>query len=86
MGNVKFELNLLGLNELMKSAEMQSALKEAGQSVADAAGSEYAAEVHTANWIAISNVYPNSKKAAHENFKDNTLLKALQSSGLRMSK
>lgn len=86
MGNVKFELNLLGLNELMKSAEMQSALKEAGQSVANAAGDEYAAEVHTANWIAISNVYPNSKKAAHENFKDNTLLKALQSSGLRMSK
>lgn len=86
MGNVKFELNLPGLNELMKSAEMQSVLKSAGQSIADATGGEYAAEVHTANWIAISNVYPNSKKAAHENFKDNTLLKALQSSGLRMSK
>lgn len=84
--NVKFELNLPGLNELMKSGEMQSALKEAGQAVANAAGGDYAAEVHTANYIAISNVYPNSKKAAHENFTDNTLLRAVGSVGLGMSK
>lgn len=83
---MKFELNLKGLNELMKSAEMQDALLEAGKAVASAAGSDYEAEVHTANWIAISNVYPNSRKAAHENFKDNTLLKALSAAGLRMSK
>ena len=86
MGNVKFELNLPGLNELMKSPEMQDALLEAGQAVARSAGSEYAAEVHTANWIAISNVYPDSRKAAHENFKENTLLKALGSTGLPMRK
>ena len=86
MGNVKFELNLEGLNELMKSAEMQSALLNAGQAVARNAGSDYAAEVHTANWIAISNVYPNSKEAAHDNFKNNTLLKALGSAGLPMRK
>lgn len=86
MGNVKFELNLPGLNELMKSAEMQSALLEAGNAVANAAGPEYAAEVHTANYIAISNVYPNSKEAAHDNFENNTLLKAIGSVGLRTSK
>lgn len=86
MANVKFKLNLQGLNELMKSSEMQSALLEAGNAVANSAGSEYAAEVHTANWIAISNVYPNSAAAAHENFKENTLLKALGSVGLAMRK
>lgn len=86
MSGVKFKLNLKGLNELMKSSEMQSALLEAGEAVASSAGDDYAAEVHTANWIAISNVYPNSRKAAHENFKDNTLLKALSTAGLRMSK
>ena len=75
-----------GLNELMKSSEMQSALKSAGDSVARSSGADYAAEVHTASYTAISNVYPNSKRAAHENFKDNTLLKSLQASGLRMSK
>lgn len=84
--NVKFKLNLPGLNELMKSSEMQRALLEAGDAVASAAGSDYAAEVHVANWIAISNVYPDSKRAAHENFKDNTLLKALGSVGLSQSK
>ena len=84
--DVKFKLNLPGLNELMKSAEMQSALLEAGQAVANSAGGDYAAEVHTANWIAISNVYPDSKQAANENFRYNTLLKALGSVGLSMEK
>lgn len=86
MGKVKFKLNLPGLNELMKSVEMQNALLEAGQAVANAAGSDYAAEVHKASWIAISNVYPDSKKAAHENFKENTLLKAVGSVGLKQTK
>lgn len=86
MGNVKFELNLAGLNELMKSSEMQNALLEAGQAVARNAGSDYAAEVHTASWIAISNVYPDSRRAAHENYKENTLLKALGAAGLPMRK
>lgn len=84
--NVKFKLNLPGLNELMKSSEMQSALREAGQTVANAAGSDYASSVHTANWIAIANVYPDSKRAASENFKENTLLKAVGSAGLSMEK
>ena len=86
MGDVRFELNLKGLNELMKSSAMQSALNEAGTRVANSAGSDYAIEGKSGNWIGFCNVYPNSKRAAHENFKDNTLLKALQSSGLRMSK
>ena len=83
---VKFELNLPGLNELMKSQEMQDALKAAGKAVAKSAGRDYDAEVHTASYIAISNVYPTSKEAARENFEDNTLLKAAGSVGLRMSK
>ena len=84
--DVKFKLNLPGLNELMKSGEMQSALLEAGQAVANNAGGDYAAEVHVANWIAISNVYPDSKAAANDNFRHNTLLKSLSSVGLPMEK
>ena len=86
MADVKFKLNLPGLNELMKSSEMQSALLAAGQAVANAAGGDYAAEVHTANFIAISNVYPTSKEAAKENFTENTLLKAAGAVGLKMEK
>lgn len=84
MANVDFELNLPGLNELMKSGEMQAVLRQAGQSVANAAGSEYASEVHVASFTAISNVFPNSKKAARDNFENNSLIKAAGSSGLSM--
>ena len=86
MANVKFELDLKGLNEVMKSSEMQNALMEAGQAVASAAGSDYEAEVHTASFVAISNVYPASKDAAKDNYDNNTLLKAAQSVGLGMEK
>jgi len=84
--SVKFKLNLPGLNELMKSQEMQDALLEAGKAVATAAGSEYEAGVHTINWIAVSNVYPSTEAAHRENMKNNTLLQALGSVGLRMTK
>lgn len=83
---VRFELNLPGLNELMKSSEMQSALQAAGNAVAKAAGGDYGVNVHTANWVAITNVYPNSKDAAKENAENNTLLKGLSGAGLSMKK
>jgi hypothetical protein len=86
MGDVRFELNLKGLNELMKSSEIQAVLDKAGEQVANAAGSDYAASGKTGKYIGFSNIYPDSKRAAHENYTQNTLLKALQSSGLRMSK
>lgn len=82
----RFELNLQGLNQLMKSPECQALVLEAGQAVAGAAGNGYAAEVHTASFVAISNVYPNTRAAAHENFKENTLLKSVGAVGLPMTK
>lgn len=86
MSNVKFELNLAGLNELMKSQEMCDALEEAGEAVANAAGVDYAHSVHQASFVAICNVYPDSQEAAHENYEENTLVKALSSVGLPMTK
>ena len=86
MSNTKFELNLPGLNELMKSQEMCDALEEAGAAVANAAGSDYAHSVHQASFVAICNVYPDSKEAAHENYEENTLVKAVSSVGLPMTK
>lgn len=83
---VKVELNLPGLNELMKGPEIQSALSAAGNAVIQSAGGDYACDVDVINWIAIANVYPDSKEAAHDNYKNNTLLKALGSTGLKMSK
>ena len=84
--SVKFELNLSGLNELMKSGGMQNHLEDAGRAVAAAAGDEYGVEVITGNYISAANVYPNSQEAAIENYRKNTLLKALGSVGLNMNK
>lgn len=84
--NVKFALNMAGLNELMKSKEMESILEAAGQSVAQTAGAEFGSRVHQASFVAICNVYPDSKKAANENFRENSLLKAIGAVGLPTTK
>ncbi len=84
---VKVVLNLPGLNQLMKSEPIQQKLLEAGQAVAEAAGEGYEAEVHnTARWLAISNVYPTTKKAEKDNYDNNTLLRAIHEVGLPMDK
>lgn len=84
-------MNLSGVNALMKSDAIQAHLQAAGEAVAAKAsaasgGEAFAAQTHLASFIAITNVYPDSKKAAHRNYKDNTLLKAAGESGLYMSK
>ena len=86
MADVKFELNLQGLNELMKSPEMQTVLDAAGERVRAIAGDGYATSARTGHYIGFCNIYPDSKEAAKDNAANNTLIKALGSSGLRMSK
>lgn len=83
---VVFELNLKGLNELMKSDEMQAHLSEAGEAVARAAGMGYASRVHVADYTAIANVYPDTPEAARDNYENNTLLKSLSAGGLHNKK
>lgn len=86
MADFKFELYLPGLNALMTSPEVQALLDEAGETVAGLAGKDYATSPKTGRWVGFCNVFPNSRRAAHENFSDNTLLKALGASGLRTKK
>jgi len=82
LSKVEIELNLPGINAMMKSKEIQEALQECGERVAGTAsamdGEAYAARTHLANWIAITNVYPDSAEAARKNFQNNTLLRSLQ--------
>ena len=83
---VKFKLNMSGLNELMKSGEMQSHLAQAGSAVASAAGEGYGSRVHLADYVAIANVYPDSAEAAQDNYENNSLLKAIGAAGLHSQK
>lgn len=83
---VKVKLNLPGLNELMKSEGIAGAVEDAAKAVADAAGGDYGTSVNQGRWIAIANVFPESKEAAKENYEDNTLLKAIGAVGLVQTK
>ena len=83
---VIFKLDIEGLNELMKSDEMQAHLEKAGEAVAKTAGTGYASSVHVADYTAIANVWPDTPEAARDNYENNTLLKALTASGLRNKK
>ena len=87
---VKFKLDINGLRQLMKSTEMKAVLTEAGQQVARNAsgmsGEEWDSRVHDASFVSICNVYPATPEARAENYENNTAIKALSSSGLRMTK
>ncbi len=87
MSKVKIELNLAGVNALMKSQEVRDALEEAGKAVAAeagalAGGAEFGVRTHLANWVAVTNVFPASEEAARANRQDNVLLHAVGAVGL----
>ena len=87
MSNCSFEFNIEGLRELMKSPAMGSQLQEAGQmavSAADASAPGYATDLHIAPYTAVCTVYPSTREAGLDNYLNNTLLKAVQGTGLRM--
>ena len=75
--NVKFVLNLAGLNQLMKSGEMQSVLNRAAAQIQGRAGAGYSIEsAHPISFVAIASVYAAKQKKKKDNLKNNTLLKA----------
>lgn len=86
MSSVDFELNLPGLNELMKSGEMQKILQEAAGRVQMTAGPGYESKVPIASYVAIAKIYPTDGKSFGDNMENNTLLKSLQTTGLPMTK
>ena len=72
-----FKLNLKGLNELMKSAAMQSVLNGAASRIAGVAGDGYETEqAHPISFVAIASVRTGDAASRRDNNKNNTLLKA----------
>ena len=89
MNKVDFELDIEGLQELMKSSEMQQILNEAATSVADKArmqtgNEDFGHDVRVASYVAIGTVFPQSEAAARASYQDNVLEKSL--SGLPRTK
>lgn len=80
MAKVRFEFNLPGLNELMKSAEMQAIINDAADQIAAIAGEGYEVErAHPIGFVAIGSVRATTSEARVDNSKNNTLEKAVGS-------
>ena len=78
MSNLSFKLNLAGLNELMKSGEMQAILNEKAAQIQGRAGDGYEVEAaHPISFVAIAAVHAATRKAKKDNLENNTLLKAM---------
>lgn len=77
-----FELNLPGLNELMKSEEMQAILQSACSQVQNRAGNGFGSRVGMGSFTAIGNVFVESDEAMEKVLKENSLLKALDSASV----
>ena len=82
MSKAKFELNLQGLNQLMKGPEIQAMLQSKGDEVASRAQSmcpkgEYQTRTVTGNYIATTFVSAEDWASIKDGFENNTLLKAL---------
>ena len=72
-----FKLNLNGLNEIMRSSEMQGVLNMAAGQIQAHAGDGYEIEsAHPISFVAIASVRTGDYKAILDNNRNNTLLKS----------
>lgn len=77
MGSFALELNSDGVRELLKSAEILSACREAADGVISRAGPGYQTDAYTgANRVNVS-IYTEDPEVIQDNLDNNTLLKAL---------
>lgn len=76
----KFKRNLAGLNELMKSAEMQGVLNSAAAQIASYANASHEGyeieSAHPIGFVAIASVSATDFESRLDNSENNTLLKA----------
>lgn len=73
MSKIRVELNSAGIQELLKSPEMQAILQNEANKKVTAAGEGYAAQVHTGQKRAYANIYPETDEARYDNYDNNTL-------------
>ena len=78
MSRPRFELNLPGLNELMKSGEMQTVLNQTASQIAGRAGDGFEVEgAHPLSFVAITSVRAESAEARRACNQNNALEKAV---------
>ncbi|WP_278552773.1 hypothetical protein [Companilactobacillus farciminis] len=74
----KFKLNHAGVGQLLKSSEMVDVLEEKATEIRNGAGDGYAQDTYIGKNRANAMVYADTYQAKKDNYKNNTLLKAVQ--------
>lgn len=74
---VEVELNSAGIQELLKSSEIEAVCKEYADKVANRAGTGYEVNTQVGKTRVNAMVFADSFAARKDNLKNNTLLKAL---------
>ena len=74
---VKIKLNSAGVRRLLKSKEMQAICTEHAEEIAARCGEGYAVDSVQMETRAIATVYPQTAEARRDNYKNNTIEKAL---------
>jgi hypothetical protein len=72
-----FELDKQGVKALMKSEEMNQAMKSVADEAAERLGEGYEADTHTGKTRVNASVYAVTAAARRENLSENTILKAV---------
>ena len=72
-----FKLDRAGVRQLMKSDEMQAAVKAEADAAVSSLGSGYEADTHKGKTRVNASVYAVTKAAKRENLSHNTILKAV---------
>ncbi len=71
-------MNSKGVQELLKSEEMQAHLTKMASGIQNRCGEGYAFDMKQGKKRAYVNIYPVTQKAKKDNKKNNTLLKAVR--------
>lgn len=79
MAKVRIKLNSAGVRELLKSPEIRKVVETEAAKKAQQAGEGYSSEVHVGQKRLYANVFPATRKAARDNYENNTLEKVIRS-------
>lgn len=79
MGNLKVWVEPAAVVELLRSQEMENAVREVADGVCSRAGSGYEVTTSQGKDRVVANVSTATREAVRDNYRNNTLIKALKS-------
>lgn len=77
MAGLRIELNHEGIDQLLKSQEMEGCVQQVAENCRSKCGEGYATDTHMTPSRIVASVYTETAEAVKDNLANNTLLRAL---------